>query len=40
VDRYTQGRQLGVLGDRRVNVLRLNRVLDSLEAAARLAAQR
>jgi len=40
VDRYTQGRQLGVLGDRRVNVLRLNRVLDSLEAAARPAAQR
>ena len=40
VDRYTQGRQLGVLGDRRVNVLRLNRALDSLEAAARPAAQR
>ena len=35
VDSYTQGRQLGVLGERRVNVLRLNRALDSLEAAAR-----
>jgi len=40
VDRYTQGRQLGVLGERRVNVLRLNRALDSLEAAAHPAAQR
>ena len=40
VDRYTQARQLGVLGDRRVNVLRLNRALDSLEAAARPAPQR
>lgn len=40
VDRYTQGCQLGVLGERRVNVLRLNRALDSLEAAARPAPQR
>lgn len=29
VDRYTQGRQFGVLGERRVNVLRLNLALDS-----------
>lgn len=40
VDRYTQGRQLGVLGERRVNVLRLNLALDSLKAGARTAAQR
>ncbi|HTL96045.1 MAG TPA: potassium-transporting ATPase subunit KdpC [Gemmatimonadaceae bacterium] len=40
VDRYTHGRQLGVLGERRVNVLRLNRALDSLQAAARPAPQR
>lgn len=40
VDRYTQGRQLGVLGERRVNVLRLNLALDSLKAGARAASQR
>lgn len=28
VERYTEGRQLGILGERRVNVLELNRVLD------------
>lgn len=32
VDRYTQGRQFGVLGERRVNVLRLNLALDSAQA--------
>jgi len=40
VNRYTHGRQLGVLGERRVNVLRLNLALDSLGAAARPAAHR
>jgi K+-transporting ATPase ATPase C chain len=40
VDSYTQGRQLGVLGERRVNVLRLNLALDSLKAGARTAPQR
>lgn len=40
VDTYTQGRQLGVLGERRVNVLRLNLALDSLKAGARTAPQR
>ena len=40
VDRYTQGRQLSVLGERRVNVLRLNLALDSLKAGARTAPQR
>lgn len=34
VDRYTQGRQFGVLGERRVNVLRLNLALDSAQARA------
>jgi K+-transporting ATPase ATPase C chain len=33
VDRYTEGRQLGVLGDARVNVLRLNLALDSAPRA-------
>ncbi|HKV50337.1 MAG TPA: potassium-transporting ATPase subunit KdpC [Gemmatimonadaceae bacterium] len=32
VDRYTRGRQFGVLGERRVNVLRLNLALDSAQA--------
>ena len=40
VDRYTQGRQFGVLGERRVNVLRLNRALDRLGTAAPPAAMR
>ena len=33
VDRYTQGRQFGVLGERRVNVLRLNLALDSAQGS-------
>ena len=40
VDRYTQGRQFGVLGEHRVNVMRLNRALDSLGAAVPPAARR
>lgn len=33
VDRYTQERQFGVLGERRVNVLRLNLALDSAQGS-------
>ncbi|WP_322059605.1 potassium-transporting ATPase subunit KdpC [Paraburkholderia sp. J63] len=33
VDRYTKGRQFGVLGERRVNVLELNLALDGKEAS-------
>ena len=35
VDRYTEGRQFGVIGDARVNVLRLNLALDSASAGGR-----
>jgi potassium-transporting ATPase KdpC subunit len=31
VDRYTEGRQFGVLGEKRVNVLRLNLALDEIK---------
>ena len=31
VDRFTEGRQFGILGERRVNVLKLNLVLDELK---------
>ncbi|MFL6705642.1 MAG: potassium-transporting ATPase subunit C, partial [Paraburkholderia graminis] len=31
VDRYTSGRQLGMLGERRVNVLQLNLALDEMK---------
>jgi K+-transporting ATPase ATPase C chain len=34
VQRYTQGRQLGMLGESRVNVLQLNLALDALRSAS------
>lgn len=39
VQRYTQGRQLGVLGEPRVNVLRLNLALDAASAAPSIQAR-
>jgi K+-transporting ATPase ATPase C chain len=30
IDRYTEGRRFGLLGERRVNVLQLNLALDAL----------
>jgi K+-transporting ATPase ATPase C chain len=32
VARHTEGRQLGVLGERRINILKLNVALDDLTA--------
>jgi K+-transporting ATPase ATPase C chain len=31
IDRFTQGRQLGILGEPRVNVLLLNQALDQIK---------